>query len=126
MGPNGKGAEAKLVVNLILGLNRLVLAEALSLSTRAEIDLEQLLEVLRSSSAYSRVMDIKGDKMITGDFTPEGRLRQHLKDVGLILDMGEQVQARLPLSTLHAELLREAVASGYGDDDNSAIINVFL
>jgi len=126
MGANGKGAETKLVVNLILGLNRLVLAEGLSLGTKAGIDPERLLEVLRSSSAYSRVMDVKGDKMITRDFKTQARLRQHLKDVGLIMDMGQRIQARLPLSHLHAELLSEAVTAGYGDDDNSAIVNVFL
>lgn len=126
MGPNGKGAEAKLVVNLILGLNRLVFAEGLSLGMRAGINPERLLEVLRASSAYSRVMDVKGAKMITGDFTPQARLRQHLKDVELILNMGERAQARLPVSDLHSQLLREAVAAGYGDEDNSAIMKMFL
>lgn len=126
IGSNGKGAEAKLVVNLFIGLNRLVLAEGLALGMQAGIEPDRLLEILRSSAAYSRVMDTKGEKMSRGDFTPEARLRQHFKDVGLILDMGERIQARLPLSALHAELLNEAVAAGYEDDDNSAIIKVFL
>lgn len=125
MGPNGKGAETKLVVNLFIGLNRLVLAEGLAMGMKAGIESEQLLKVLKSSAAYSRMMDTKSDKMITGDFTPEARLKQHFKDVGLILDMGERLNARLPLSNLHAKLLREAIETGHGDDDNSSIINVF-
>lgn len=125
MGANGKGAETKLIVNLFIGLNRLVLAEGLAMGMKAGIESEQLLKVLKSSAAYSRMMDTKSDKMITGDFTPEARLKQHFKDVGLILDMGERLNARLPLSNLHAKLLREAIETGHGDDDNSSIINVF-
>lgn len=125
MGRNGKGAEAKLIVNLFIGLNRLVMAEGLAMGLKAGIEPDKLLKVLRSSAAYSRVMDTKGDKMITEDFTPQARLRQHFKDVGLILELGERLDARLPLSKLHAQLLQEAIEKGYGDDDNSAIISVF-
>ena len=40
---------------------------------------------LSPSAAYSRIMDTKGEKMISGDFTPVARLSQHLKDVRLML-----------------------------------------
>ncbi len=122
MGPNGKGAEAKLVVNLVLGLNRLVMAEGLMLGRIAGIDPHTLLDVLKAGVAYSRTMDSKGDKMIDEDFSTEARLSQHLKDVGLILDMGMRLDTKLPVSALHAEILRAGVLSGYGDADNSAVI----
>lgn len=122
MGPNGKGAEAKLVLNLVLGLNRLVMAEGLMLGRKAGIDPHTLLDVLKEGAAYSRAMDTKGDKMVNEEFSTEARLSQHLKDVGLILDMGMRLDTKLPVSSLHAEVLREGVSSGYGDADNSAVI----
>jgi 3-hydroxyisobutyrate dehydrogenase-like beta-hydroxyacid dehydrogenase len=122
VGPNGKGAEAKLIVNLVLGLNRLVLAEGLLLSKKAGVNLDKMLEVLKDGAAYSKVMDQKGDKMISEDFTTEARLSQHLKDVGLILDMGMKQDIKLPLSALHAEVLRAGVEAGFGDQDNSSVI----
>ena len=125
MGASGKGAEAKLVVNLVLGLNRLALAEGLTLGMKAGVHPERLLDVLREGAAYSRVMDTKGHKMVGGDFTPEARLAQHLKDVGLILDLGMRSGVKLPLSARHAQLLRAGVDAGYGEEDNSAIIKVF-
>ncbi len=124
MGSFGKGAEAKLIVNLVLGLNRLVFAEGLVLAQKTGVDLHVLLDVLKSGAAYSRVMDTKGDKMIYSDFSPQARLSQHLKDVGLILDLGERTHTALPISALHAQLLRSGVALGFGDQDNSAIIEV--
>ena len=122
MGANCKGAEAKLVVNLVLGLNRLVLAEGLLLGEWAGMDGNALLEVLREGAAYSRVMDHKGEKMLRSDFSPQARLAQHLKDVGLILQLGERTGAPLPLSALHERVLQQGVEAGLGELDNSAVI----
>lgn len=124
LGPSGKGAEAKLIVNLVLGLNRLVLAEGLVLAQKAGVDLNVLLDVLKAGGAYSRVMDIKGDKMVDSDFQPQARLSQHLKDVDLILELGARTATPLPTTALHAQLLRTGVAMGLGNEDNSAVIDV--
>ena len=125
VGPVGAGARMKLVVNLVLGLNRAVLAEGLCFAERCGVDPHQALEVLRAGPAYSRVMDTKANKMLDGDFTPQARLAQHGKDVRLILSAGEQHGATLPLSTLHDQLLSGLVQSGFGELDNSAIIKAF-
>ena len=47
MGPSGAGARTKLVVNMVLGLNRLVLAEGLMFGLRQNIDGMRLLEAAR-------------------------------------------------------------------------------
>ncbi|MEX2111909.1 MAG: NAD(P)-dependent oxidoreductase [Pirellulales bacterium] len=125
VGPWGAGSRMKLVVNLVLGLNRAVLAEALMLAESLGLDPRRTLELLRASAAYSKVMDTKGPKMLACDFAPQARLSQHLKDVRLILATGERTGAALPLSYLHRELLERAEAAGFGDADNSAIIEAF-
>ncbi len=90
VGDWGAGACMKLVLNLALGLNRAVLAEALSFARAVGITPRRALEVLEAGPAYSRVMEIKGEKMLTGEFSPEARLSQHLKDVNLILDLANK------------------------------------
>ena len=125
VGPAGTGARMKLVVNLVLGLNRAVLAEGLCFAERCGVDPRQAIEILRAGPAYSRVMDTKAHKMLDGDFTPQARLAQHGKDVRLILSAAEQHDATLPLSMLHDQLLSRLVQSGFGDLDNSAIIKAF-
>jgi len=122
LGPAGSGSRAKLASNLVLGLNRLVLAEGLVFAEGLGLDLEVLLEVLKNSPAYSVAMDVKGHKMIDGDFAPVSRVRQHLKDVELILAHARQAEQPLPLSSVHRELLVAAVAAGDGDLDNAAVI----
>ncbi len=125
VGAWGSASKLKLVSNLVLGLNRAVLAEGLAFAGKLGLKPEQTLAVLRDSMGYSRVMDTKGDKMIAGDFEPQARLSQHLKDVRLILSAAEASHARTPLSEVHAQLLQQAESKGLGALDNSAIIRVF-
>ncbi len=125
VGPVGAGARMKLVTNLVLGLNRAVLAEGLAFARKLGLDPAEALAVLQETPAHSRVMEVKGPRMIAGDFTPAARLSQHLKDVRLMLAAGAEAGARLPLSELHRALLEEAEAAGLGGADNSAILRVF-
>lgn len=126
MGKNGAGAVAKLVVNLVLGLNRMALAEGLCLAGKAGMDPRRTLEVLQGSAAYSKAMDQKGLRMVNKDFLPpEGKLAFHLKDVRLMLDLGHRVNAPLLLSSLHAQALRSEVAKGRGEWDNADIISFY-
>ena len=125
LGPCGSGARMKLVVNLVLGLNRAALAEGLAFAAACGVDPAVALEVLKAGVSYSRVMETKGPKMLAADFTPEARLSQHLKDVCLILAAGERCGARLPLSGLHRKLLERLEAAGLGAADNCAIIEAF-
>lgn len=125
VGPWGSGSQMKLVSNLVLGLNRAALAEGLWLAQALGLDARMVLTILRESTAYSRIMDTKGEKMITGDFQPQARLSQHHKDVRLILEAARKAGTDLPLSCVHAYLLELAEAAGYGALDNSAIIRAF-
>ena len=122
VGPPGSGARMKLVINLVLGLNRAVLAEGLSLAGACGIDPAAALDVLKSTPARSEVMETKGPKMVSGDFAPVARLAQHLKDVRLIRALARRHSANTPLSDVHEDLLQRAVELGLGDADNSAIL----
>jgi 3-hydroxyisobutyrate dehydrogenase-like beta-hydroxyacid dehydrogenase len=124
VGAWGNAAKMKLVTNLVLGLNRAVLAEGLVFAEAAGLKMEDALHVLLNSPAYSRTMDAKGPKMIQGEFTPQARLAQHIKDVRLILEEADRGGATLPISAVHLELLEQADAAGLGELDNSAIIRV--
>ena len=125
VGPWGSGVRMKLVVNLVLGLNRAVLAEGLTLAKALELDPPGTLAILKASPAYSTVMDTKGDKMLARDYQPQARLSQHLKDVRLILDAARRTNTPLPLSTVHEELLERAERAGWGQLDNSAVLEAF-
>jgi len=122
MGPVGLAGRAKLAINLILGLNRLALAEGLVFAERLGLEPGRFLEIARQAASYSQVMDTKGPKMLRGDFAPEGRARQTLKDFQLMLAQARKAGQELPLAALNAEILEACVRSGEGDQDNSVVI----
>jgi len=122
IGKLGDGGRAKLAVNLILGLNRLALAEGLVFACRLGLDPAAFLDVARASAAASQVMDTKGPKMVAGNFVPEGRVRQTLKDTELMLDQARKAGQRLPLLEIHADVLHACLRHGEGEQDNSIVI----
>jgi 3-hydroxyisobutyrate dehydrogenase-like beta-hydroxyacid dehydrogenase len=122
LGPSGSGSKAKLASNLILGLNRLALAEGLVFAEKLGLDLEVFLKLLKATPAYSAIMDTKGEKMLKGDFSAQARVRQHHKDVSLILKYAERAGQELPLSKVHLDVLEKAIENGDADLDNAAVI----
>ncbi len=125
LGTTGAGSRMKLAVNLVLGLNRAVLAEGLAFAKCMGIESSVALEVLRAGAAFSRVMDTKGPRMISADFAPQARLAQHAKDVGLILELAESCGAQVPLSRLHQVLIAKLIENGLGLLDNAVIVKAF-
>jgi 3-hydroxyisobutyrate dehydrogenase-like beta-hydroxyacid dehydrogenase len=122
VGAAGDGGRTKLAVNLILGLNRLALAEGLVFATRLGLEPHAFLKVARESASYSQVMDTKGRKMIEGDFSAQGRARQHLKDVHLMLDQAKKAGQPLPLLEVHCDVLEACVRAGESDMDNCVVV----
>lgn len=125
MGDSGSGSRMKLVMNLVLGLNRAVLAEGLCFADGLGISKESALGILKSSPAFSEVMMTKGEKMVQDDFEPQAKLSQHLKDVRLINQISTEKHRKTPLSELHELILTQLVEEGLGDLDNSAVIKYF-
>ncbi len=125
MGPSGAGARTKLIVNLISGLNRLVMAEGLVLGMKTGMDMENLLDVLKDTSAFSKAMASRGERMVQADYeNPSSRIRQHHKDVRLILEQGRLFNVPMLLSSVHQQVLQAAELGGLADADNAAPIEV--
>jgi 3-hydroxyisobutyrate dehydrogenase-like beta-hydroxyacid dehydrogenase len=122
IGGNGKAIETKLVVNLVLSMHYMALAEGLTLAKKAGLDQLQTLEVLRKSAAYSKAMDMKGERMISKNFQPAiGRQDLYLKDMQLALDLGSRLHCPLPLISLNAQAVASEIAKGRAHWDNAGI-----
>jgi 3-hydroxyisobutyrate dehydrogenase-like beta-hydroxyacid dehydrogenase len=122
VGGAGMAAKAKLATNLVLGLNRAALAEGMVFAQTMGIQPETFLQLVLNTPARSEAAVVKGDMMVKEQFEPQSRIRQHLKDVQLMLDTAEMRSQNLPLSQAHAQLMRNAIAQGDGELDNAAII----
>jgi len=125
VGPLGAGSTAKLVVNHVLSINRAAVAEGLAVAEKAELDLTSMFEVLRDSAAYSKAMDIWGQRMVDGDhYPPASRVRQSLKDSRLINGHAESIGASHALVEVLRDALVEAESTGLAYADNSSVMEL--
>jgi 3-hydroxyisobutyrate dehydrogenase-like beta-hydroxyacid dehydrogenase len=122
VGAIGDASRAKLAINLILQNNRAALAEGIAFAECLGLDGRVFLDAARESAAYSRVMDVKGEKMLTRDFRPQSHISQTLKDAELILQEAGRRGLHLPLTSVQAGLLRKTIALEGPDSDSAAVI----
>jgi 3-hydroxyisobutyrate dehydrogenase-like beta-hydroxyacid dehydrogenase len=126
MGANGTGANTKLVVNLVLSLNRMALAEGLTLAAKAGLDQGQALKVLQQSAAASRAMEQKGERMVKKNFLkPASALSTSYKDSRLILALGAKLDCPLPMMSLYVQALASEVSKGKSHLDPATIISFY-
>jgi L-threonate 2-dehydrogenase len=122
VGGIGDAARTKLALNLILQTNRAALAEGIAFAESLGLDGTNFLATARRSAAYSHVMDVKGEKMLARDFTPQSHISQTLKDAELILGEARRLGQTLPMMTVQGALLRATIALVGGECDSAAVI----
>ncbi|MBZ5703122.1 MAG: NAD(P)-dependent oxidoreductase [Acidobacteriia bacterium] len=122
LGAHGAGQTIKLAMNLILALQVGALAEALALVTGAGIEGEKLVEVLQSSMARAPVLDVKAPLLLKGEYAPSFPLRLMHKDLGLALDLGNQLGVALPATAAAREVYNYVKGAAKEDLDYAAVM----
>ena len=125
LGPHGAGQTVKLAMNMILALEVDALAEALALVTAAGVPGERLIEVMQSSMARAPVLDVKAPLMLKGNYTPSFPLRLVHKDLGLALDLANQLGVALPATAAAREIYNAVKGATKGEDLDSAAVARF-
>jgi 3-hydroxyisobutyrate dehydrogenase-like beta-hydroxyacid dehydrogenase len=122
LGPNGAGQTVKLAMNAVLALQVDAMAEAIALVTKAGLSGEQLVEVMQASMARSGLLDLKSPLMLKGDFKPSFPLRLMHKDLGLALDLANQLGVALPATAAAREVYNYVKGESKEDVDYSAVM----
>jgi 3-hydroxyisobutyrate dehydrogenase-like beta-hydroxyacid dehydrogenase len=121
VGANGMGCTVKLVGNAIMATNMAVLAEALCLGAKAGVPRDIMVEVLKNTSAASRVMELRSPNILQGEYSAQFMLKLMFKDLGLAMDAGAGQTIPMPIVGLVRQAYTQAMADGRGEDDFSAI-----
>ena len=122
VGPNGSGQTVKAANQLIVAANIQVLAEAVVFLEAYGVDTAAALEVLGGGLAGSRVLDEKGEKMLTRSFDPGFRIELHHKDLGIVTSAAREAGVVIPVGAILAQLMASAKAVGDGGLDHSALL----
>ncbi|OCT11541.1 tartronate semialdehyde reductase [Paenibacillus pectinilyticus] len=125
LGPSGSGSYAKLAHNTMVGINLAGLAEGLSIATKAGINPDQFLEIVRSGGANSKQVELKGDKILDRDFSNQFSLKLMLKDLLLAQDITGKFQLPTPMLQSATNLFQIGLSKGLGEEDLSAVIKCY-
>ena len=125
LGPHGAGQTVKLAMNMILALQVDALAEALALVTAGGVPGERLVEVMQSSMARSPLLDIKAPMMLERKYAPSFPLRLMHKDLGLALDLANQLGVALPATAAAREVYNAVKGAAKNEDPDYAVVARF-
>ena len=121
VGPAGKAAEVKALVNMVMNINTAALAEGLGLGAALGLDLEMLTKVFSVTGANSRVLQTDGEDMLNREHSCFFSAEHAAKDSHIALDLATQKGLNLPLAAATAAQFDRMVAAGLGDLDKSGI-----
>jgi 3-hydroxyisobutyrate dehydrogenase/2-hydroxy-3-oxopropionate reductase len=123
-GPSGMGLQAKLSQNMILGNLLQAFNESFVLSTKAGVDPRLMLDIVNNSAAKSGMVALKAPLIFERNFTPNFSVKWLEKDMALMLESAAEQNVPTPVTALSRQMLRAAIAQGYGDDDIGGSIRV--
>src|ERR671912_315822 len=124
VGGIGAGQVVKACNQIVVALVIEAIAEALVLGSKAGVDPDRVVEVLSGGLASNKVLEVKGEKFLSHEFTPGGKVAYHRKDLGIALAAGREYGVTLPVAALVEQMFGALVAKGRGGWDHSALITL--
>jgi 3-hydroxyisobutyrate dehydrogenase len=125
VGPSGSGALLKLVNNFLCGVQVASLAEAVAWLEKSGADRDQMLQFLINGAGGSPLIKLISERMSRSDFTPNFLLRLMTKDLGYAVEEAKRRSLDLTTGSAAHAVFNQAIASGQGDKDMSAVVEQF-
>src|SRR5439155_22205330 len=121
IGPAGKAAEVKALVNMVMNINTAALAEGLALGGALGLDLAMLRDVFSQTGANSRVLETDGEDMQNREHSCFFSAAHAAKDSGIALELGRSLGLDLPLARATKEQYDRMITEGLGELDKSGV-----
>ena len=124
IGDVGAGQVAKACNQIVVSATLLGAAEAIVFAQQQGVDASRVREALLGGFAYSKILEVHGQRMLDEAFAPGFRSLLHLKDLNLVNDEAVTLGLNLPVTKQARQHLDALVESGAGEMDSSAVIQV--
>ena len=126
IGPSGAGQVCKICNQIAIGGALAGVSEAFALAKKAGVDAARVRQALLGGFAASRVLEVHGERMLTGNYKPGFRTRLYQKDLRLANEAALANGVAVPGTALITQLINALVASGGGDLDYAALGTVLF
>jgi len=126
VGGTGMANRVKLIHNGLAAVTSVAVAEALAMAVQAGVDPTTFYDVVRKGGgmAFGTYFDRRAKRILDGEFSPTFMLEHMRKDATLALTLAHAVRVPTPMLEETKRTYDEALDSGWGKEDFSAVTHV--
>jgi 2-hydroxy-3-oxopropionate reductase len=124
VGGSGAGQVAKACNQILVSVTVTAVAEAMNFARKSGADPAKVREALLGGFAYSRILDIHGQRMLDRSFKPGFKSWMQQKDLRIVMEEAHRLGLALPSAAAAAQIFNAMVGSGYGEDDTSGVLKL--
>ncbi len=118
---HGDAAKAKLVNNMVAGINLVAACEAFVLGLKLGLEPQQLFDLVQASSGGSWIFSDRMPRVLRNDYAARARLDILKKDLSLLLDVTKEQGYSAPMAQAAHAIFVRASGMGFGDLDDAAV-----
>ena len=126
IGPSGAGQVCKICNQIAIGGALAGVSEAFALARKAGVDAARVRAALLGGFAASKVLEVHGERMLTGNYKPGFRARLYQKDLRLANEAAAANNVAMPGTAIVTQMVNALVAAGGGDLDYAALGTVLF
>jgi 2-hydroxy-3-oxopropionate reductase len=121
VGTSGAGQIAKACNQIVVSATLVGVAESFHFAQRQGFDPSKVREALLGGSAYSKILEIHGQRMLDSNYQPGFRVKLHKKDLDIVQAEAAALGLKLTSIAEAAAMLSALVETGAGELDSSAL-----
>jgi 2-hydroxy-3-oxopropionate reductase len=125
IGAAGAGQIAKGANQIMVAAQMVAMGELLMFAQKAGADPVKVVEAIRGGAAQCWTLDVKPPRLFSGNRQPGFKARMQAKDMNIVLETAREYGIPVPSAALDAQLFNSMVQQGWGDLDNSAVLQIF-
>ena len=126
IGESGAGQVCKICNQVAIGGALAGVSEAFALAKKAGVDASRVRQALLGGFAASRVLEVHGERMLTGNYKPGFRTKLYQKDLRLANEAAAANGVAMPATAIVTQVVNALVAAGGADLDYAAIGTVLF
>ena len=124
IGDSGAGQVCKVCNQMVIGGTLAAVSEAFALARKASVDPAKVRQALLGGFAASRVLEVHGERMLSGNYKPGFKARLYAKDLRIASATAAETETPAPVAALVQQLVSALMASGKADEDYAALATV--
>ena len=124
VGDSGAGQIAKAANQIMVAAQMVAMGELLVFAQQAGADPVKVVDAIKAGAAQCWTLDVKPPRLFNGNRQPGFKSYMMAKDLNIIMDSSREYGVPLPATAENSQIFNAMVQMGFGDLDNSAVIEI--